>query len=80
MFRLATLCGDPDCETGTWACGKTFHVYEAQTLQFRFEVFDILNHPNWNNPSTDPTSGSFGMVTGKSGDSRQLQLALKYIF
>jgi hypothetical protein len=65
-----------------WDMGlrKNFKTYEAQTLQFRFEVFDILNHPNWNNPSTDPTSGSFGMVTGKSGDSRQLQLALKYIF
>jgi hypothetical protein len=59
---------------------KNFKVYEAQTLQFRFEVFDILNHANWNNPVTDPTSGSFGLITGKSNDSRQLQLALKYIF
>jgi Carboxypeptidase regulatory-like domain/TonB-dependent Receptor Plug Domain len=66
----------------SWDMGlrKNFKVYEAQTLQFRFEVFDILNHANWNNPVTDPTSGSFGLITGKSNDSRQLQLALKYIF
>jgi hypothetical protein len=65
-----------------WDMGlrKNFHVYEAQTLQFRFEVFDILNHPNWSNPVTDPTNGSFGLITGKTSDSRQLQLALKYIF
>ena len=65
-----------------WDMGlrKNFRVYEAQSLQFRFEMFDILNHPNWNNPNVDPTSGSFGRVTSKSNDSRQLQLALKYIF
>jgi len=43
-------------------------------------MFNILNHPNWGNPVTDPTSGSFGVITGKTNDSRQLQLALKYIF
>ncbi len=65
-----------------WDMGlrKNFHIYEAQTVQFRFEVFDILNHPNWSNPVVDPTSGSFGLITGKTNDSRQLQLALKYIF
>ena len=65
-----------------WDMGlrKDFPTFEKQLLQFRFEVFDILNHPNWSNPVTDPTSGSFGLVTGKTNDSRQLQLALKYIF
>jgi hypothetical protein len=66
----------------SWDMGirKNFKVYEAQNLQFRFDMFDILNHPNWGNPVTDPTSGSFGLVTGKTNDSRQLQLALKYVF
>lgn len=59
---------------------KNIPTFERQMLQFRFDVYDILNHPNWSNPVTDPTSGSFGLVTGKSNDSRQLQLALKYIF
>jgi hypothetical protein len=65
-----------------WDMGlrKNFQIYEGQTLQFRFEMFDILNHPNWSNPTVNPTSGSFGRITGKSNDSRQLQLALKYIF
>jgi hypothetical protein len=65
-----------------WDMGlrKNIKTFEAQSLQFRFEVFDILNHPNWSNPVVDPTSGSFGLITGKTNDSRQLQLALKYIF
>ncbi|MBZ5625842.1 MAG: TonB-dependent receptor [Acidobacteriia bacterium] len=66
----------------TWdmSLRKNFVTFERQTLQFRFELFDILNHPNWNNPVTDPTNGSFGKVTGKTNDDRQMQLALKYIF
>jgi hypothetical protein len=59
---------------------KNIRTFEKQSLQFRFELFNILNHPNWGNPVTDPTNGSFGRVTGKTNDDRQMQLALKYIF
>jgi hypothetical protein len=64
-----------------WDLGlrKNFATTESQRLQFRFEVFNLLNHPNWSGANSDPTSGSFGLVTGKSGN-RTLQLALKYIF
>ena len=65
----------------TWDMGlrKNFAVTEKQRLQFRFEVFNILNHPNWGGPTNNPVSATFGQVTSKSGE-RQLQLALKYIF
>ncbi len=59
---------------------KNFPLFEKVTMQFRFEVFDFLNHPNWGAPNVTPTSGSFGTITGKTNDDRQLQLALKAIF
>lgn len=65
----------------TWDFGlrKNFPVTETQRLQFRLEVFNLLNHPNWGGADADPTSGSFGRVTSKFGE-RQIQLSMKYIF
>jgi hypothetical protein len=64
-----------------WDLGvrKNFPIIEQQRLQFRCELFDVTNHPNWGAANADPTSGSFGLVTSKSGN-RTIQLALKYIF
>jgi hypothetical protein len=59
---------------------KNFPINETHKLQFRIEAFDVLNHPNWGGPNGNPNNASFGFITGKSGDARQLQLALKYIF
>jgi hypothetical protein len=66
----------------TWdmSLRKNVRIYESSSLQFRFEMFDILNHPNWSAPVVDPTNGSFGRITGKTNDTRQLQLAMKFIF
>src|SRR2546426_647384 len=52
-----------------WDMGlrKNIPVTEKQNVQFRFEVFNILNHPNWGGASSNPTSGSFGMITSKGG-------------
>ena len=58
---------------------KHFVITERTKIEFRAEIYNLFNHPNWNGANADPTSGSFGLVTGKGGN-RVLQIALKYIF
>jgi hypothetical protein len=65
-----------------WNVGlyKRFAITEKTGFQFRAQAFNIWNHPNWGGASFDPTSSSFGMITGKSNDVRNLQLSLRFVF
>jgi hypothetical protein len=58
---------------------KSFRITERHNVQFRAEGFNFLNHPNWGGVDTNPTSATFGMVTGKSSE-RNIQLSLRYSF
>jgi len=57
-------------------------------IQFRTESFDLFNHANFGQPIRIAAAGSatFGLITNTrfptsdSGSSRQVQLALKYVF
>jgi hypothetical protein len=66
---------------------------EGHRLQFRFEAFNVLNHPVWAAPNGNILAGAafpgqpgtnahqgFGVVSGTAIAMRQLQLALKYSF
>jgi hypothetical protein len=61
---------------------KDTKITERLNLQFRSEMFDIFNHPNFGNPVLTATSKSFGIIgstrfpTGDFGSSRQVQFAL----
>ena len=67
---------------------KTTKITERMSLQFRTELFDIFNHPNFGNPGLFVAFGStsFSQITntrfpgGDFGTSRQAQLALKLLF
>lgn len=58
---------------------KNFAFHERHNIQFRAEFFNLPNHPNWNGPDSNPTSATFGKVTGK-GSERNIQLVLRYSF
>lgn len=65
---------------------KNIKLDEKVSLQFRAEVFDLLNHANFGQPGRVVGSATFGQIintrfpTGDSGSSRQLQFALKLMF
>jgi hypothetical protein len=54
---------------------------ERYGLQFRWEMFNAFNHPSFGIPNTDPTSSSFGQITGSGPIApRVMQAALKLTF
>ncbi len=53
---------------------------ENHLVQFRFEAFNVMNHPVWGIPNANVLSSGFGTITGTAVSMRQLQLALKYSF
>ncbi len=53
---------------------------EGHELQFRWESYNLLNHPVWGFPNTNLSSPSFGQVSSTTTNMRQMQFALKYVF
>jgi hypothetical protein len=53
---------------------------ESDNLQFRWEAFNLLNHPVWGFPNSSLSSPQFGRITSTAGAMRQMQFALKYNF
>ena len=52
---------------------------ERAQMQFRWEAFNAFNRPNFNNPSTSISAGTFGLVTtAGSGRSMLFGLRLDY--
>jgi Carboxypeptidase regulatory-like domain len=49
-------------------------------VQIRMEIFNFPNHPNLSGPNGDITNANFGRSVSKSGDRRDIQLALRYLF
>ena len=77
--RNRDIIYSPGFQNWNMALLKSFYVTEKHSVQFRFEAFNWNNHPNWNGADFNPTSATFGKVTGK-GSERNLQLNLRYSF
>lgn len=79
-----TLIG-PGLATWDFSALKDVPIRERMTLQFRAELFNLLNRANLNTPNTvvfTPTgvSPTAGLITSTSTTSRQIQFALKLLW
>ena len=70
---------------------KNTRIRQSLNLQFRAEIFNLLNRANFNTPNlivfTPPTaanpsglSGTAGAITSTSTTARQVQFALKLLW
>jgi hypothetical protein len=65
---------------------KQTKLFEGLNFNLRVDAFDILNHPNFGQPSGNVQSSTFGQITATrfatsdGGSSRQLQLSGKFVF
>ncbi len=76
----------PGYERTDMSLFKSFPTFREQALQFRADIFNVLNTPAYGNPSTTNISSNGGQITGSrtfqsnTPDSRFFQFALKYTF
>ena len=65
-----------------WDVGlmKNFKVTERIGLQFRWEVFNVTNHPSYGTPNANFSSPDVGKITGTNSLPRQQQFGLRVSF
>ena len=83
-LRRDSLVG-PGLSTWDQSFVKDTRLREALDLQFRAEIFNLLNRANFNTPNLivfTPTgvSGTAGAITSTSTSSRQVQFGLKLLW
>jgi hypothetical protein len=78
-----------DVDMGLMKNFSPWSAHENLSFQFRGEFFDLFNHPQFADPNTTLSAGTFGSIRGtvnasRNGagpaDSRVIQLALKMFF
>ena len=58
---------------------KKFRVRERDYVQFRWELFNLLNHPNFELPQLSVNSVAVGTIAA-ADNGRVMQIGLKYVF
>lgn len=63
-----------------WSMIKNTQVTDRATFQFRAEVFNLFNRPQFGPPNTNFGTPNFGTVNSQLNNARIIQFALKLLF
>jgi hypothetical protein len=72
--------GQANIDIGVTKAWTVVWPHDGSNLQFRAELFNALNHPQFSNPDTNFSSPTFGAITSTSVSSRVGQIAVKFTF
>ena len=71
----------PDQVNFDFSAFKNFNITERQKLQFRAEMFNLFNHPQFARSGNNPLNSGGATINGTLGDNqREIQFALRYTF
>ena len=71
----------PDQVNVDFSLMKDFHITEAQAIQFRAELFNMFNHPQFQIPGANPNvPGGQAITSTLTDNQREVQFALRYTF
>jgi hypothetical protein len=71
----------PDQVNVDFSAIKDFHITEAQNVQFRAELFNMFNHPQFQIPGANPNvPGGQAITSTLTDNQREVQFALRYTF
>jgi hypothetical protein len=75
-----TLCCGPGLNNTDLSIQKTTPLTESTRMEFRWDIFNLANHPKFFNPDGNITDGSdFGRIF-RAGEPRLMQFAVKFYF
>ncbi len=70
----------PGMNNANLTLSKGFRITERARLQFRAEMFNVLNHPVFSGPNTTYGNANFGIVSSQANLNRQMELVAKVLF
>ena len=83
-FRYGTVARNsligPGIVSVDASANKRFPITAGTYAELRIEVFNVPNHPIWNQPGNTLRTPTFGVITSTRMDSRQVQIGMKLVF
>lgn len=70
----------PDYQNFDVSLFKNFRLAEKTKLQLRWELFNVLNHPNFQVPQHLLGTSDTGMIRSTAGEAREMQFAVRLTF